>query len=70
MSRHTATYRMHKVLVILRSGERFEDRFLERTGSRMIRFNSGRKVHVRDILRFCPIQGDADGNRRHKLERR
>lgn len=48
---HTATYRGKRVLVTLRSGEQFVDRFVERTPKKFVVFE-GRKVRVGDIKQF------------------
>jgi len=48
---HTATYRMHKVYVTLKSGEEFTDRFIERKG-RFVYFQNRPRIHRSQIDKF------------------
>lgn len=59
---HTATYRGKRVLVRLKSGERFVDHFHDRT-KKMVFFKSGRRVLRGDIKSFSIYKGfDAHAN--------
>lgn len=49
---HTQTRRGKMVRVELRTGEVFEDRFLERTRKKILIFASGRRVHVGEVKAF------------------
>lgn len=49
---HTVTGRGKMVRVTLRTGETFEDRFIERTRNKWIVFGSGRRVHVGEVKSF------------------
>jgi hypothetical protein len=49
---HTITARGRHVRVTLKTGETFEDRFVERTRKRVLVFGSGRRVAVGDVKSF------------------
>ena len=46
---HTATYKGKTVFVILRNGERFEDRFVERTRSKIVIFEKRGRIPAGEI---------------------
>lgn len=48
---HTNVARGKKVLVVLRSGEQFEDRFIERTKNKRLVFE-GRTIPVGEVRQF------------------
>lgn len=49
---HTRTQRGKTVRVQLRSGEVFEDKFIERTKKKILIFESGRRVRCGDVKSF------------------
>jgi hypothetical protein len=49
---HTMTARGRTVRVELKSGEVFEDKFMERTAKKMLVFASGRRVRAGDVKSF------------------
>lgn len=49
---HTVTARGKKVRVELRTGEVFEDRFIERTRKKILIFASGRRVPAGEVKAF------------------
>lgn len=59
---HTATHRFHKVKVVLRSGEVFIGRFLDRKSNYVI-FKE-RTVRKGDIKSFVPFHADNHGKHR------
>ncbi len=50
--KHTATYRGRWVSVRLTTGESFRARFLERTRSKIVIFDNGRRIPVSQIVEF------------------
>lgn len=62
MGLHTATFRGKHVEIVFRDGARLVGRFIERTPGTIVKVEAyGRvhRLHKRDIIRFCPLQGPA-----------
>lgn len=53
---HTMTARNRKVRVTLKTGETFEDRFVERTRKKVLVFKSGRRVPAGDVRSFSDLK--------------
>jgi len=64
MSWHTATYPNKRVLVVLHSGERFVDRFVDRKpGKRYVQLRERGRVAIEDIRVFAPYRPGAEVER-------
>jgi hypothetical protein len=61
---HTATYRNKRVLIVLDTGERFVDRFLDRPPSkRYVELRDRGKVPIERIRTFAPYRPGAEVER-------